>query len=103
MPYLRWVSCQTAAFWRGVVARRYFSQKMMRPGRRSSCSGCLMKAWMRMYVMKKVAVWGAELPSVFTMPLGLSRKAVIWFRKEPVRSVPRKVVMTCAQPMAVGC
>ena len=49
--------------------------------------------------MKKVAVWGAELPSVFTMPLGLSRKAVIWFRKEPVRSVPMKVVMTCANPI----
>lgn len=57
-----------------------------------------MKAWMRMYVMKKVAVWGAELPSVFTMPLGLFKKAEIWLRKEPVSSVPRKVVMTCTQP-----
>lgn len=45
--------------------------------------------------MKKVAVWGAELPSVFTMPFGLSKKAEIWLRKEPVSSVPRKVVMTC--------
>lgn len=50
---------------------------MMRPGRRSSCSGFLMKAWMRMKVMKKVAVWGAEEPRVLTIPLGLSRKAVI--------------------------
>lgn len=44
--------------------------------------------------MKKVAVWGAEEPRVLTMPLGLSRNAVIWFRKDPTSSDPRKVVIT---------
>ena len=58
--------------------------------------GCLMKAWMRMKVMKKVAVWGAEEPRVLTTPPGLSRNSVIWFKKEPTSREPRKVVMTCS-------
>ena len=45
--------------------------------------------------MKKVAVCGAELPSVLTMPVGLSKKAEIWFRKDPTSREPKKVVMTC--------
>lgn len=45
--------------------------------------------------MKKVAVCGAEFPSVFTMPLGLSMKAEIWLRTEPASREPRKTVMTC--------
>ena len=44
--------------------------------------------------MKKVAVCGAEDPRVLTTPPGLSRNSVIWFRKDPTSSDPRKVVMT---------
>ena len=53
-----------------------------------------MKAWMRMYVMKKVAVWGAEAPRVLMIPLGLLMNSVIWFRADPTSRDPRKVVIT---------
>lgn len=64
--------------------------------------------------MKKVAVCGAEVPRVFTMPLGSSRNWEIWFRKEPTSRDPRKVVMTCSSragkagrftqhPMSASC
>ena len=56
LPYLRRTSFQRAAFCLLVVAKRDLSQKKIKPGRRNSCSGCLIKAWMRMKVMKKVEV-----------------------------------------------
>lgn len=53
--------------------------------------------------MKKVAVCGAEVPRVFTIPVGSSRKAEIWFRKDPTSRDPRKVVMTCSKVVFKQC
>ena len=46
--------------------------------------------------MKKVAVCGAEDPSVLTICPALLRNWVSWFKTEPANSDPRKVVMTCS-------
>ena len=32
---------------------------------------------------------------MLTMPVGLSKNAEIWFRKEPTSREPKKVVLTC--------
>jgi hypothetical protein len=48
--------------------------------------------------MKKMAVWGAEVPKMVMMEPGSEMNCFIWLAKVPAMKEPRKRVMTCRRP-----